>query len=56
MKSEVLNGNINYVARLGRRRAMQLSLVKSASSAVKLAVLRNSENLVCLKIRVDEDL
>jgi hypothetical protein len=50
MKLEVMYGNIDYVARLGRRKGVRPILVKCIF-AVKLVVLRNSKNSVGSRIR-----
>jgi hypothetical protein len=55
MKLEILNGSIDYVARVGKRSGERPILMKLTSFSLKLEVLRKTKNLAGSKFRVDED-
>jgi hypothetical protein len=55
IRTEIVNWNIGYMKRLGRRREERLILARFTSFTKILEVLRHIRNLVGTKIRVDGD-
>jgi hypothetical protein len=53
MKLEILNGSIDYVRRLERRKWERSIIVQFTPFSVKMEVLTNTKILVCSKVGVD---